>query len=137
MMLLVLVLFVNSLLFIVNQSNVLSYLFNLNPENTSGTLIVFSLIGAHSFFAILTMFLSFNGSRFAYRYYSAGLSFIAPIIFLIINFRTIISYQTDSYYFLPFSLLTFLLFTKKNERLQIGVNLYLKILINPLGTPWY
>jgi hypothetical protein len=98
---LVFILVVNGFLIFAYQSDIVSYLFNLNPENTSGTLIVFTLIGLHALFALLTMCLSLNGIKFIFRYYVLGLSLLAPILFLFVNFRTIISYQTDSYYFLP------------------------------------
>ena len=131
---LVLILFVNCFLIFAFQSNIVSYLFNLNPENTSGTLIVFTLIGLHALFALLTMFLSLNGIKFIYRFYVLGLSLLAPILFLFVNFRTIISYQTDSYYFLPV-LSLFIIFLvgdrKKEENL---IRTYIRTLINPLNT---
>ena len=79
---LVFILVVNGFLIFAYQSDIVSYLFNLNPENTSGTLIVFTLIGLHALFALLTMFLSLNGIKFVYRYYVLGLSLLAPILFL-------------------------------------------------------
>ena len=134
---LVLILLINSLLVLANNSNLISYLFNLNPENTSGTLIVFSLIGLHAVFALLTMCLSLIGSKFIFRYYTLGFTVLVPVVFLFLNFRAIISYQTDSYYFLPFSLLAYFLFIKKREKIQTGINMYIKTLVNPLDTPWY
>ena len=137
MTLLLLILCINSLLLLANNSNLVSYVFNLNPENTSGTLIVFSLMGLHAVFAILTMCLSLTGSKFIFRYYTLGFTVLAPLVFLFVNFRAIISYQTDSYYFLPFSFLAYYLFFKKREKIQSGINMYIKTLVNPLGTPWY
>lgn len=134
---LVLILLINSLLVLANNSKLVSYVFNLNPENTSGTLIVFSLMGLHAAFAILTMCLSLTGSRFIFRYYTLGFTVLAPLVFLFVNFRAIISYQTDSYYFLPVSFLLFYLFIKKREKIQTGINMYIKTLVNPLDTPWY
>ena len=134
---LVLILLINSLLVLANNSNLISYLFNLNPENTSGTLIVFSLMGLHAVFALLTMCLSLIGSKFIFRYYTLGFTVLVPVVFLFLNFRAIISYQTDSYYFLPFSLLAYFLFIKKREKIQTGINMYIKTLVNPLDTPWY
>ena len=134
---LVLILLINSLLFLANNSNLISYLFNLNPENTSGTLIVFSLMGLHAVFALLTMCLSLIGSKFIFRYYTLGLTVLAPAVFLFVNFRAIISYQTDSYYFLPFSFLAYYLFIKKRKNIQSGINVYIKTLVNPLDTLWY
>ncbi len=134
---LVLILLINSLLVLANNSNLISYLFNLNPENTSGTLIVFSLMGLHAVFALLTMCLSLIGSKFIFRYYTLGFTVLAPVVFLFLNFRAIISYQTDSYYFLPLSFLLYYLFFKKREKIQTGINMYIKTLVNPLGTPWY
>jgi len=134
---LVLILLVNSILILANSSNILMHLLNLNPENTSDTIITFSLIGLHAVFALLTMCLSLNGSKFIYRFYTLGFSALAPIIFLFLNFRAIISYQTDSYYFLPVSLLIFYLFIKKRENIQSGINLYIKTLVNPLDWSWY
>ena len=134
---LVLILLINSLLVLANNSNLVSYFFNLNPENTSGTLIVFTLIGLHALFAFLTMCLSLIGSRFIFRYYTLGFTVLAPVVFLFLNFREIISYQTDSYYFLPFSLTAYYLFIKKREKIQSRISLYIKTLINPLDTPWY
>ena len=114
---LVFTLVVNGFLIFAYQSDIVSYLFNLNPENTSGTLIVFTLIGLHALFALLTMCLSLNGIKFIYRFYVLGLSLLAPILFLFINFRTIISYQTDSYYFLPLIIIfyNFLLKDRKKQ----------------------
>ena len=134
---LVLILLINSLLVLANNSNLISYLFNLNPENTSGTLIVFSLMGLHAVFALLTMCLSLIGSKFIFRYYTLGFTVLVPVVFLFLNFRAIISYQTDSYYFLPLSFLAFYLFFKKREKIQTGINMYIKTLVNPLDTPWY
>jgi hypothetical protein len=134
---LVFILVVNCFLIFAYQSDIVSYLFNLNPENTSGTLIVFTLIGLHALFALLTMCLSLIGSRFIFRYYTLGFTVLAPVVFLFLNFKAIISYQTDSYYFLPFSLLAYYLFIKKREKIQTGINMYIKTLVNPLDTPWY
>ncbi len=137
MTLLVLVLVINFLLVLANNSNLISYLFNLNPENISGTLIVFSLVGLHAVFALLTMCLSLISSKFIFRYYFLGLSLLAPIVFLFLNFSAIISYQTDSYYFLTISFLLYYLFITKHKNIQTGMNIYIKTLVNPLGTPWY
>ncbi|MDB4832793.1 hypothetical protein OAH60_01240 [Acidimicrobiia bacterium] len=134
---LVLILLINSLLVLANNSNLVSYIFNFDPENTSGTLIVFSLMGLHAVFALLTMCLSLIGSKFIYRYYTLGFTVLAPVVFLFLNFKAIISYQTDSYYFLPFSLLAYYLFIKKREEIQAAINMYIKTLVNPLDTPWY
>ena len=137
MTLLLLILFINALFIFANNSQMVSYLLNLNPENTTSTVIVFSLIGLHAVFALLTMCLSLIGSKFIFRYYTLVLTVLAPILFLFLNFRTIISYQTDSQYFLPFFLLTYYLFIKKREKIQTGINIYIKTLVNPLDTPWY
>ena len=137
MTLLVLILLINFLLVSANNSNLVSYVFNLDPENTSGTLIVFSLMGLHAVFALLTMCLSLIGSRFIFRYYTLGFTVLAPLVFLFVNFRAIISYQTDSYYFLPISFLSYYLFIKKREKIQSVINMYIKTLVNPLDTPWY
>ena len=134
---LVFILLINSLLVLANNSNLVSYIFNFDPENTSGTLIVFSLMGLHAVFALLTMCLSLIGSKFIFRYYTLGFTVLAPVVFLFLNFRAIISYQTDSYYFLPFSFLVYYLFIKKREKIQTGINMYIKTLVNPLDTPWY
>ena len=91
MTLLGLILIVNCFLIFAYQSDIVSYLFNLNPENTSGTLIVFSLMGLHAVFALLTMCLSLIGSKFIFRYYTLGFTVLAPLVFLFVNFRTIIS----------------------------------------------
>ena len=137
MTLLVLILLINSLLVLANNSNLVSYIFNFDPENTSGTLIVFSLMGLHAVFALLTMCLSLIGSKFIYRYYTLGFTVLAPVVFLFLNFRVIIFYQTDSYYFLPVSFLLYYLFFKKREKIQTVINMYIKTLVNPLDTPWY
>ena len=79
---LVLILLINSLLVLANNSNLVSYIFNFDPENTSGTLIVFSLMGLHAVFALLTMCLSLIGSKFIYRYYTLGFTVLAPVVFL-------------------------------------------------------
>ena len=134
---LVLILLINSLLVLANNSNLVSYVLNLDPENTSGTLIVFSLMGLHAVFALLTMCLSLIGSKFIFRYYTLGFTVLAPLVFLFVNFRAVISYQTDSYYFLPFSLLVYYIFIKKREKIQSVINMYIKTLVNPLDTPWY
>ena len=134
---LLLILFVYALLVFANNSQIVSYLFNLNPENTTSTVIVFSLIGLHALFALLTMCLSLVGSKFIFRYYTLGFAVLSPVLFLFLNFRAIISYQTDSYYFIPSSLLVFFLFIHKQEKIQRGINLYIKTLVNPLNTPWY
>jgi uncharacterized membrane protein len=137
MILLVLILFVNGLFVLANNSNIIGYLFNLNPANTSSTLIIFSLLGLHAVFALLTMCSSLIGSRFIFRYYILGYSLLAPILFLFLNFRAIISYQTDSDYFLPFSFLAYYLLNKKRGKIQNGINVYIKTLVNPLDTVWY
>ena len=137
MIFLFLILFVYALLVFANNSPIVSYLFNLNPENTTSTVVVFSLIGLHALFALLTMCLSLVGSKFIFRYYTLGFAILSPILFLFLNFRAIISYQTDSQYFLPFFLLTYYLFIKQREKIQTGMNIYIKTLVNPLDTPWY
>ena len=134
MTLLGLILLVNCLLIFNYQSNIVSYFFNLNPENTSGTLIVFTLIGLHAFFALLTMCLSLNGIKFIYRFYVLGLSLLAPILFLFINFRTIISYQTDSYYFLPSLIIFYNCLLKDKKKQENPIRNYIRTLINPLDT---
>ena len=134
---LVLILLINSFLVLANNSLMAPYLFNLNPENTTSTAIVFSLIGLHAIFALLTMCLSLIGSKFIFRYYTLGFAVLSPVLFLFLNFRAIISYQTDSQYFLPFFLLTYYLFIKQREKIQTGINIYVKTLVNPLDTPWY
>ena len=131
---LVLILFVNCFLIFAFQSNIVSYLFNLNPVNSSGTLIVFTLIGLHALFALLTMCLSLNGIKFVYRYYVLGFSLLAPILFLFINFRTIISYQTDSYYFLPLLVIFYNFLLKDRKKQENLIRTYIRILINPLDT---
>jgi hypothetical protein len=83
------------------------------------------------------MCLSLIGSRFIFRYYILGYSLLAPILFLFLNFRAIISYQTDSDYFLPFSFLAYYLLNKKRGKIQNGINVYIKTLVNPLDTVWY
>ena len=132
---LVLILFVNCFLIFAFQSNIVSYLFNLNPENTSGTLIVFTLIGLHALFALLTMCLSLNGIKFIYRFYVLGLSLLAPILFLFINFRTIISYQTDSYYFLLLIIIFYNFLLKDRKKGENLISTYIRTLINPLDSP--
>jgi hypothetical protein len=134
---LLLILFVYALLVFANNSPIVSYLFNLNPENTTSTVIVFSLIGLHALFALLTMCLSLVGSKFIFRYYTLGFAVLSPVLFLFLNFRAIISYQTDSYYFLPLSFLLYYLFTRKKKRFEALIQVYVKTLVNPLGTPWY
>lgn len=134
---LLVILFINALFIFADNSQVVSYLFNLNPENTTSTVIVFSLIGLHAVFALLTMCLSLIGTKFIFRYYTLGFAVLAPIVFLFLNFRTIISYQTDSYYFLTFSLLSYYLFFQKWEMIQNGINVYIKTLVNPLDIPRY
>jgi hypothetical protein len=131
---LVFILVVNCFLIFAYQSDIVSYLFNLNPENTSGTLIVFTLIGLHALFALLTMCLSLNGIKFVYRYYVLGLSLLAPILFLFINFRTIISYQTDSYYFLPVIIIFYNFLLKDGKKEENIIRIYIRTLINPLDT---
>ena len=131
---LVLILFVNCFLIFAFKSSIVSYLFNLNPENTSGTLIVFTLIGLHAFFALLTMCLSLNGIKYIFRYYVLGLSLLAPILFLFINFRTIISYQTESYYFLPLVIIFYNFLLKDRKKEENIIRTYVRTLINPLDT---
>ena len=134
---LLLIFFVYALLVFANNSLIVSYLFNLNPENTASTIIVFSLMGLHALFALLTMCLSLVGSKFIFRYYTLGFAVLSPVLFLFLNFRAIISYQTDSYYFLPLSFLLYYLFTRKKKRFEALIQVYVKTLVNPLGTPWY
>ena len=128
------VLLISCFLIFANQSNVVSYLFNLNPENTSSTLIVFSLLGLHALFALLTMFLSLYGSKYIYRFYFLGLSLLAPILFLFVNFRTVISYQTDSYYFLPVLSLFIIFLVRDSKKEENLIRTYIRTLINPLNT---
>jgi len=137
MIFLLVILFINALFIFADNSQVVSYLFNLNPENTTSTVIVFSLIGLHAVFALLTMCLSLIGSKFIFRYYTLGFAVLSPLLFLFLNFRAIISYQTDSYYFLPLSFLLYYLFTRKRKRFESLIQVYVKTLVNPLGTPWY
>ena len=134
MTLLLLILLINALLIFADNSQMISYLFNLNPENTTSTFIVFSLIGLHAVFALLTMCLSLIGSKFIFRYYLLGVSLLAPTLFLFINFRTVISYQTDSYFFLPLIIMlyNFLLNDRRKEVNRIRI--YIRTLINPLGS---
>ena len=131
---LVFILVVNGFLIFAYQSDIVSYLFNLNPENTSGTLIVFTLFGLHALFALLTMCLSLNGIKFIFRYYVLGLSLLAPILFLFVNFRTIISYQTDSYYFLPVLIIFYNFLLKDRKKEENIMSTYIRALINPLDT---
>ena len=131
---LVFILVVNGFLIFAYQSDIVSYLFNLNPENTSGTLIVFTLIGLHALFALLTMCLSLNGIKFIYRFYVLGLGLLAPILFLFINFRTIISYQTDSYYFLPLLIIFYNFLLKDRKKEENIIRTYISTLINPLDS---
>ena len=128
------VLLISCFLIFANQSNVVSYLFNLNPENTSSTLIVFSLLGLHALFALLTMFLSLYGSKYIYRFYFLGLSLLAPLLFLFVNFRTVISYQTDSYYFLPVLSLFIIFLVRDSKKEENLIRTYIRTLINPLNT---
>jgi hypothetical protein len=137
MTLLLVILFINALFIFADNSQIVSYLFNLSPENTTSTVIVFSLIGLHAVFALLTMCLSLIGSKFIFRYYTLGFAVLSPVLFLFLNFRAIISYQTDSYYFLPLSFLFYYLFTRKKKRFKGLIQVYVKTLVNPLGTPWY
>ena len=129
-----LALLINCFLFFAYQSNVIAYLLNLNPKNTSGTLIVFSLIGLHALFALLTMCSSLYGSKYIYRFYFLGLSLLAPIVFLFVNFRTIISYQTDSYYFLPVLFLFIIFLVRDRKKEENLIRTYIRTLINPLNT---
>jgi hypothetical protein len=131
---LVFILVVNFFLIVAYQSDIVSYLFNLNPKNTSGTLVVFTLIGLHALFALLTMCLSLNGIKFIYRYYVLGLSLLAPILFLFVNFRTVISYQTDSYYFLPLLVIFYNFLLKDRKKQENLIRTYIRTLINPLDT---
>ena len=131
---LVFILVINCFLIFAYQSDIVSYLFNLNPENTSGTLIVFTLFGLHALFALLTMCLSLNGIKFIFRYYVLGLSLLAPILFLFVNFRTIISYQTDSYYFLPLVIIFYNFLLKDRKKQENLIRNYIRTLINPLDT---
>ena len=131
---LVFTLVVNGFLIFAYQSDIVSYLFNLNPENTSGTLIVFTLIGLHALFALLTMCLSLNRIKFIYRFYVLGLSLLAPLLFLFINFRTIISYQTDSYYFLPLLIIFYNFLLKDRKKQENVIRAYIRTLINPVDT---
>ena len=128
------ILVINCFLIVAYQSDIVSYLFNLNPENTSGTLIVFSLMGLHALFALLTMCLSLNGIKFVYRFYVLGFSLLAPILFLFVNFRTIISYQTDSYYFLPVLIIFYNFLLKDRKKEENLIRTYIKTLINPLDS---
>ena len=134
MIFLFLILVINCFLILAYQSDIVSYLFNLNPENTSGTLIVFSLMGLHALFALLTMCLSLNGIKFVYRFYVLGFSLLAPILFLFVNFRTIISYQTDSYYFLPVLIIFYNFLLKDRKKEENIMSTYIRALINPLDT---
>ena len=131
---LLVILFINALFIFANNSHVVSYLFNLNPENTTSTVIVFSLIGLHAVFALLTMCLSLIGSKFIFRYYVLGLSLLAPILFLFLNFGTIISYQTDSYYFLPLLIIFYNFLLKDRKKEENIIRTYVRTLINPLDT---
>jgi hypothetical protein len=134
---LLVILFVYALLVFANNSPIVSYLFNLNPENTTNSIIVFSLIGLHALFALLTMCLSLVGSKFIFRYYTLGFAVLSPVLFLFLNFRAIISYQTDSQYFLPLSFFLCYLYIKKREKIRSWINIYIKTLVNPLDSPWY
>lgn len=134
MIFLVFILFVNCFLFFTYHSNILIYFFNLNPKNSFSTFIVFTLVGLHALFALLTMFSSFKGVKFIYRYYLLGVSLLAPTIFLFINFRTVISYQTDSYFFLPVIIICFNLLLNDRKKEENIIRIYIRTLINPLGS---
>ena len=123
------ILVINCFLIFAYQSDIVSYLFNLNPENTSGTLIVFTLFGLHALFALLTMCLSLNGIKFIFRYYVLGLSLLAPILFLFVNFTTIISYQTDSYYFLPVLIIFYNFLLKDRKKEENIIRTYVRTLL--------
>ena len=70
--------------------------------------------------------------KFVYRFYVLGFSLLAPILFLFLNFRTIISYQTDSYYFLPVLIIFYNFLLKDRKKEENIISTYVRTLINPL-----
>lgn len=132
---LVIILSINALLLLILFNNKLLFLLQLELEKQKDTTILFSLLGLHALFALLTMLTSLTVQKFKYRYISVWGTVLAPILFFIYHFKTIITYQADSIYFVPlvFLFITLILNRKINDEKSF-MRLYIHTLINPLDS---
>ena len=135
--LLIIIVSFNMALLIFSQSEKLLILLQIELQQQKETTIVYSLLGIHALFGLLTMFISISGQKFQYRYISIWGMVLAPLLFFIYHFKTIISYQTDSYYFLPLSILIVNFALKDMKKEEGAFTVYIRTLINPLETPPY
>lgn len=134
---LVFIISINLLFLLCYLSDTLSYILSLSQENVLDSLIVFSLLGIHAFFALLTFFMTFAAREYKYRYFFLWGSIIFPFIFFLLNFKTILSYQTNSRLFVLFSVIFFYGILLERQKLQNLFRNYIKTIINPLdGMPF-
>lgn len=134
---LVFIISINFLFLLSYFSEVLSYILSLSQENILDSLIVFSLLGIHAFFALLTFFMTFTAQKYKYRYFFLWGSIILPFVFFLLNFKTILSYQTNSRLFILFSGIFFYSILLEKKKLKNLFRNYIKTIINPLdGMPF-
>ena len=125
---------INAGLLLVLLTEKLLILFQLDFQQHKETTIVFSILGVHSLFALLTMFISITCQKFQYRYISIWGMVVAPVLFSMYHFKTIISYKIDSYYFFLFLLLFFYLVLKEIKKEENLLRTYIRTLVNPLDS---
>ena len=133
---LVIILSINALLLYILFNNKLLFIFQLELEKHKEITILFSILGLHALFALLTMLTSLTAQKFKYRYISVWGIVLAPVLFFIYHFKTIITYQADSIYFVPlvFLFITQVLNHKINDKKSF-MSVYIHTLINPLDSP--
>jgi hypothetical protein len=132
---LAIIVLINACLLLVLLNEKLLILFQLDFQQHKETTIVFSLLGVHSLFALLTMFLSITGQKLQYRYISIWGVIVAPVLFSIYHFKTIISYEMDSFSFFLWLLLFFYLLLKIIKKEENILRTYIRTLVNPLDFP--
>jgi hypothetical protein len=119
------------LVFFGTQEELLIY-FEIEKQQYIDTIVILSLFGVHAFFGILTMFLTNTGQKFKYRFLSLWGTIFGPCVFFIYNFKTMLSYQTDSDYFFYLMLLFFYYVHKNRNSVENLFRVYVKTLVNPL-----
>ena len=102
---------------------------NLNPENTSSTLIVFSLLGLHALFAFATFFYSRMYLNMKIKFYLLGLSIFTPLVYLFFNLEFLYTIEIPDISILIASFFLVNLFIKDFK--YNYVRQYLNVLTDP------
>lgn len=134
--LLILIVSINVLLIFILHHDYLLILINLEFLQYKKTITIYSLLGLHSIFALLTMYLSNKGTAYKYRYISIWLAIVAPIFLFIYYFKIIVSYQTESYFFW-YTGLFFFIKMMESKKISKSMRKYIRTLVNPLGNTPY